>query len=244
MQASRTVIAQAEVGGDRRSERAAGAVGFERKARVGDLVHAVRRRRGQSTTSPPPCRWPPLSSTARAPRARRACAASRIASQPAMRMAEQQFGFRQVRRDQSPAAAGARAAHRARRRPAASRPRSRPSPGRARPARAVMRLQRIGHGIVDHLRRRQHAQLDRADVEIVEAGVDLRAQERRRPARAPRVTPRVCCAVSAASADSPCTRCAAKVFRSAWMPAPPPESDPAMVRAGGAPRQSYSTSDA
>ena len=45
------------------------------------------------------------------------------------------------------------------------------------------------------------------------------------------VTPRVCWAVSAASADRPCTPWAAKVFRSAWMPAPPPESEPAMVRA-------------
>src|SRR5690606_16408037 len=45
------------------------------------------------------------------------------------------------------------------------------------------------------------------------------------------VTPRVCWAVSAASADRPCTRWAAKVRRSAWMPAPPPESEPAMVRA-------------
>ena len=30
-------------------------------------------------------------------------------------------------------------------------------------------------------------------------------------------------------ADAPKTPCAAKVLRSAWMPAPPPESDPAMV---------------
>src|SRR3546814_1138970 len=42
---------------------------------------------------------------------------------------------------------------------------------------------------------------------------------------------RVCCAVRAAIADRPCTPCAAKVFRSAWMPAPPPESEPAMVSA-------------
>jgi len=45
------------------------------------------------------------------------------------------------------------------------------------------------------------------------------------------MTPRVFCAVSAAIAERPCTRCAAKAFRSAWMPAPPPESEPAMVRA-------------
>src|SRR5690606_7554057 len=47
------------------------------------------------------------------------------------------------------------------------------------------------------------------------------------------VTPRVCWAVSAAIADRPCTRWAANVLRSAWMPAPPPESEPAMVRVDG-----------
>ena len=31
--------------------------------------------------------------------------------------------------------------------------------------------------------------------------------------------------------DAPYTPSAPKVFRSAWMPAPPPESDPAMVTA-------------
>ena len=41
------------------------------------------------------------------------------------------------------------------------------------------------------------------------------------------------CAVRAAMAVQPCTPKAAKVRRSAWMPAPPPESEPAMVRATG-----------
>ena len=45
------------------------------------------------------------------------------------------------------------------------------------------------------------------------------------------VTATVFCAVTAVIAERPYTPCAAKVFRSAWMPAPPPESDPAMVRA-------------
>src|SRR5690606_20361074 len=44
-------------------------------------------------------------------------------------------------------------------------------------------------------------------------------------------TPRVCCAVSAVIAERPWTPWAAKVLRSAWMPAPPPESEPAMVSA-------------
>src|SRR5690606_22597687 len=38
-------------------------------------------------------------------------------------------------------------------------------------------------------------------------------------------------AVSAAIADRPCTPWAANALRSAWMPAPPPESEPAMVSA-------------
>ncbi len=38
-------------------------------------------------------------------------------------------------------------------------------------------------------------------------------------------------AVTAVIADVPCTRWAAKVRRSAWIPAPPPESDPATVSA-------------
>ena len=39
------------------------------------------------------------------------------------------------------------------------------------------------------------------------------------------------CAVSATIAVEPWTPAAANAFRSAWMPAPPPESEPAMVRA-------------
>ena len=45
------------------------------------------------------------------------------------------------------------------------------------------------------------------------------------------VTPRVFWAVTAVRADEPYTPRAANVFRSAWMPAPPPESEPAMVMA-------------
>ncbi len=46
-------------------------------------------------------------------------------------------------------------------------------------------------------------------------------------------TPREFCAVTAVSTDMPNTRNAENVLRSAWMPAPPPESEPAMVRALG-----------
>src|SRR5271165_1159703 len=44
-------------------------------------------------------------------------------------------------------------------------------------------------------------------------------------------TAEVCCAVTAVTAQQPCTPWAAKVRRSACRPAPPPESEPAMVRA-------------
>ena len=46
-------------------------------------------------------------------------------------------------------------------------------------------------------------------------------------------TPTEFCAVTAVSTLMPKTRNAENVLRSAWMPAPPPESDPAMVSALG-----------
>src|SRR6202035_3344570 len=46
-------------------------------------------------------------------------------------------------------------------------------------------------------------------------------------------TPRVFCAVSAVITEAPKTPSAAKLLRSAWMPAPPDESEPAMVSAMG-----------
>src|SRR5438046_7615814 len=47
------------------------------------------------------------------------------------------------------------------------------------------------------------------------------------------LTPLVFCAVRAVMAEAPYTPSAANVFRSAWMPAPPEESEPAMVSAIG-----------
>src|SRR5262249_37180290 len=46
-------------------------------------------------------------------------------------------------------------------------------------------------------------------------------------------TPAVFCAVSAVTTLVPKTWCMANVLRSAWIPAPPPESEPAMVSATG-----------
>ena len=47
------------------------------------------------------------------------------------------------------------------------------------------------------------------------------------------LTPRVFCAVMVVMAQVPNTPMAPKVLRSAWMPAPPPESEPAIVIALG-----------
>ena len=47
------------------------------------------------------------------------------------------------------------------------------------------------------------------------------------------VTPTVFCAVRAVIAVIPCTPERANAFRSAWMPAPPPESDPAIDSTAG-----------
>ena len=46
-------------------------------------------------------------------------------------------------------------------------------------------------------------------------------------------TPTVFCAVSAVIAVIPCTPQRANAFKSAWIPAPPPESEPAIDRQAG-----------
>ena len=50
-------------------------------------------------------------------------------------------------------------------------------------------------------------------------------------------TSRVFCAVTAVIAQSPWTPNDANVRRSAWMPAPPPESEPAIVSTEGGPER-------
>jgi hypothetical protein len=59
------------------------------------------------------------------------------------------------------------------------------------------------------------------------------ARRKRRGGRWIAVTPRVFWAVRAAIALRPWQPRAMKALRSAWMPAPPPESEPAMVRTTG-----------
>ena len=92
------------------------------------------------------------------------------------RMAQQQFGFRQVRGDH----AGQRQQARAQRVECGVGEQLGAGGGDhdriQHHERRQVRIQCVGHGM-DHLRRRQHAELDRADVEIVEAGIQLRAQE-------------------------------------------------------------------
>jgi hypothetical protein len=80
-----------------------------------------------------------------------------------------------------------------------------------------------GHNRFDDRRVCQHADLDGVRTEI--------ADDRSAGIASHETTPRVFCAVTAVIAVVPYTPWAANVFRSAWIPAPPPESLPAMVRA-------------
>ena len=91
----------------------------------------------------------------------------------------------------------------------------------------AMALERRGDG-PDARRVEEHADLDGAGPQVDEDGVDLLRQERGwKRSRSPD-TPRLFCAVPAASAVAPWTPWAANVSRSAWMPAPPPESEVAI----------------
>ncbi len=56
-------------------------------------------------------------------------------------------------------------------------------------------------------------------------------------------TPTVFCAVSAVIAVIPCTPQRANAFRSAWIPAPPPESEPAIARQVGTRSASMAVSE-
>ena len=77
----------------------------------------------------------------------------------------------------------------------------------------------------------EHADLDGAEAEVGGDRFDLRRDQVGRASPATAVTPSVFWAVTAVIADVPKTPCAANVLRSAWMPAPPPESLPAIVSA-------------
>ena len=89
----------------------------------------------------------------------------------------------------------------------------------------------VGHRR-DHSGVREHAGLRRVDPDVGGHGADLIADDDRRDGLVPD-TPSVFCTVTAVIAVIPNTPSALKVFRSAWIPAPPPESLPAIVSARG-----------
>ena len=100
---------------------------------------------------------------------------------------------------------------------------------------------RAGRQLVERLappprslgRAAEHPDLDRVDADVLGDGPHLRDDHRRAaPARRPS-TATVFCAVIAVIAVMPCTPQRANAFRSAWMPAPPPESEPAIDRTRG-----------
>ena len=95
-----------------------------------------------------------------------------------------------------------------------------------------MLLQIVGDGL-DHRRREEHPGLRRVDADVVEHGLELGAHERGRQLVHSGHGDRVLRGQrdDRAHAVAPA---AAKAFRSAWMPAPPPESDVAIVRRGTA----------
>ena len=94
-----------------------------------------------------------------------------------------------------------------------------------------MAQDRIGYGFDDGYRR-QHARFDGIGSDVADYGVDLGGDDVGGDSWTA-VTPIVFWAVMAVRADVPNTPSAEKVFRSAWMPAPPPESEPAIVIAVG-----------
>ena len=116
---------------------------------------------------------------------------------------------------------------------AAARRTRRPSPGRARPAcpsgssSSTSRDRRDRRGVAEH------PDLHRVDAEV--------ARRPRGPAPGSivggtgctPVTPTVFCTVIAVIAVVPCTPARANALRSAWIPAPPPESEPAIERTTG-----------
>ena len=120
-----------------------------------------------------------------------------------------------------------------RRRRAARRRTRRPSPGRSRPASPGSSRSSASSTARDGLRRAEHADLHRVDADVLGDRADLLDDELRPAPGGSPVTPTVFCAVSAVIAVIPWTPQRANAFRSAWMPAPPPESEPAIERTAG-----------
>ena len=96
----------------------------------------------------------------------------------------------------------------------------------------LQQAERLPDG-ADGLRGAEHPDLDRVDADVLRrpAGPARRSSPAASVCTA--LTPVVFCAVSAVIAVIPWTPQRANAFRSAWMPAPPPESEPAIERTAG-----------
>ena len=114
----------------------------------------------------------------------------------------------------------------------------RPSPGRSRRACRGQQVERLAHGR-DRLRGAEHADLDRVDADVLGDRAHLRDDRPRAARRGRRSPPTVFCAVIAVIAVIPCTPQRANAFRSAWIPAPPPESEPAIESTAGMRRRRH-----
>ena len=97
---------------------------------------------------------------------------------------------------------------------------------------AGQRVERLGDGL-DRRDVAQHPDLHRVDAEVLGHDPDLRLTISRARRSRPPTPRRVFCTVIAVIAVAPWTPAAANAFRSAWMPAPPPESEPAMESTTG-----------
>ena len=94
-----------------------------------------------------------------------------------------------------------------------------------------MLLEPVGHGVDDRAGE-EHPRLRRVDPDVSHTASSW---ARTNPGGSSKTasTSRVFCAVSATIAVKPWTPAAANALRSAWIPAPPPESEPAIVMQRG-----------
>ena len=225
--ASSGVEAERQVRRERRGVRAARAVrGAAGMALARDASTRARRRRRRPSAS---SRWPPVTTTTRGPE--RVHARGRAPSGSRRRaVAGQHARLGEVRRDhgrprQQPL--DERVARLGRR--AARRPTRRPSPGRARPACPASSRSSASLDAPRSSRASPSIPIFTASTPMSSATARTCADDHLRRDRLRRAsTPTVFCAVIAVIAVIPCTPQRANAFRSAWMPAPPPESEPAI----------------
>ncbi len=220
------------------------APGAPRAPTSGCSPSRARRRRGgarpairwmpspSNRTSVASSRWPPVTTTTSGPRACSARASASTSSVAGVPGEHARLG--EVRRDHASRAAAAGRPARAR---AASSSSTAPDsatitgsittgvPGLEQVERLVDRG--------DGLRRPEHPDLHGVDADVLGDGADLLDDERPAAPGGRRSRRRVFCAVSAVIAVIPWTPQRANAFRSAWIPAPPPESEPAIESTAG-----------